>query len=151
MVTKREKLLNFSNLIKKESKKSYKRRLEARKSANEIAKVAAYSPSQSGDRTHAENQAAIYEENYKRLKSLVTFLEKKVKESVPEKVKIGCVVSVVYKDGTEEEIYLVNNPLTLPGFKVVSDKSLLGSALLDGKVGDVFKFLDREGRIVEIE
>ena len=55
----RKKLVELLERLEVEVEKAKKRAGENRKSASEIARAAANSPSQSGDRTHAEGQALM--------------------------------------------------------------------------------------------
>ena len=52
-------------------------------------------------------------------------------------------------DGREEEFYLAEEVVSIPGVKLVSKSSLLGKSLLGKKVNETFSFETVEGKKVE--
>ena len=113
------KLKQLQEAIDAEFQKAEKGYNNAKKSAQEIARSAALSPSQAGDRYHSQGAADLARERYESILDL--------KNEVEEK---GETVCVRYND---QEIFLVDNPVLISGFTIVSTKSPLGIKLLNEK------------------
>lgn len=136
-------MIELSERLKKEIKKAGSFAEKAKESAMEIARAAALSPSQSGDRVHSENQAKITAEAFIKLKHLHDEIDKSLNKSVPEKIEPVCFVN--------GEFYFVTTPIYLPGIKLVSVESPLGRKLLGKKVGDKIKFQLSSFQVFSIE
>lgn len=134
---KRRKLERLYMELKRELKVSEKRALESKRNAEEIAKAAANSPSQSGDRTHAEGQAAIYLESYERLRKVLGEVEKALKLPIPERVLPPCFVEIEI-EGKKREFYILSEPIGVGKLPVLSMNSPLGKALKGKKVNGSF-------------
>ncbi len=102
---------------------------KTREDANFIAQGALASPSASGDREHAQNQAMI---NLHRL-GILKALKEEVEKGVGR-------YEVEYNDGRQESFYLVKHPVILAGFKLISSQSPLGKAIVNKKKGQTFRY-----------
>lgn len=124
---------------------------KTKRAAQEIAKSAAASPSQSGDREHSKNQAEIAEDYLKNLEAAY-FLIKTIQANIPQKVEGNVFIKLKFKDNRIENYYLVENPVKVTGLKLISTASPLGSALIGLSVGDAFSVNEPhlEGVILEI-
>lgn len=92
---------------------------ESKKAAEEIAASASASPSQSGDRFHSQGSADLAKQKYEAVLALKEELKKK-----------GDAICVEYNG---ETLYLVDNLIMVPGFKLVSTKAPLGQKILNEK------------------
>lgn len=116
-------------------------------SAQEIAKAAAASPSMSGDREHAVNQAVINEEKLNNLRALREEVLGSLGKQFPKAAKPACYISVESTDGSRDEYYFLLKSAYLTGYKFISPESPFGQAILGKKEGDQFSYeLDREGK-----
>lgn len=127
----RIKLKLLLDLIKIEFKKAEKRRDNATDSALEIARSAALSPSQAGDRFHSQGAADLAKEMFETVLNLKNEIELNVNQEIPEFVSVPCYIKL---EGLE--VYLVNNPILLRGINLISKESPLGSELINKQVGD---------------
>ena len=109
----------FLKSVNNEVKKAEQNYKQAKKSALEIAASASSSPSQSGDRYHSQGTADLAKQRFEEVKKL------------KDEIKVKGETVIVTYDG--EELILVDNPVLLPGFKIVSTKSPLGIKLADIK------------------
>ena len=116
MKNKAKQLLEAINTEFIKAEKGYK---NAKKSAQEIALSAALSPSQAGDSYHSQGAADLARERYESILNL--------KKEIEEK---GETICVNYEG---QEIFLVDNPVLISGFTIVSTKSPLGKKLLNEK------------------
>lgn len=128
MRSKRGELLNIVNSEFEKAKKNYEL---IKKAAQEINASASASPSQSGDRFHAQGAADLAKQKLEAITNLKNEIELAVDENTPDVVTPPCFVNF-----GGEEIYLVDNVVTIGGLKFVSSKSPLGQNLLGKKVGD---------------
>ncbi len=119
--------------------------------ADSLNKATQASPSASGDRYHAENQAEL---NQILLQSLVTFkqeLDEEILSNTPMFVRPITFIKAVI-NGQEKEFYLVNNPVKVEA-NFVSINSPVGMALHGRKVGEEFEFGEEpkiSGKIIDI-
>jgi len=113
------KLERLQEAIDVELAKAEKGYNNAKKSAQEIARSAALSPSQAGDRYHSQGTLDLAKERYEAILAL----KKEIKDK-------GETICAKYND---QEIFLVDNPVLIPGFTAVSTKSPLGAKLLNEK------------------
>lgn len=109
----------FSKALNEELKKADTGYKNAKKSALEIAASAAASPSQAGDRFHSQGAADLAKERYDVILALKNEIELKGEN--------------VFKKFEGKEIILVDNPIVLNGFLIVSTKSPLGQRILNEK------------------
>lgn len=109
----------FSKAVDEELKKAETGYKNAKKSALEIAKSASLSPSQAGDRFHSQGAADLAKE---RLDSIIAL-----------KNEIELKGESVVKNYEGKEMILVDNPIMISGFLVVSTKSPLGQKLSNEK------------------
>lgn len=113
---------NFDKLfsaVEAELKKAEVAYKNAKEASLEIARSAALSPSQAGDRFHSQGTADLTKQRYEAILALKNEIEKK---------KDG--ICVEYNG---ETLFLVDNPVTVSGLKIVSTKSPLGQKILNGK------------------
>jgi transcription elongation GreA/GreB family factor len=114
-------------------------------SALEISKISASSPSTSGDREHAVNQAILNKEALDRLRSFREEVCEALSQSPPHIVQPICFVSLRYKDGQMDHFYFVNKATYLGEVKTISLASTLGKAILNKAVGDRFEYKIKAG------
>lgn len=106
-------LLAVQNELEK-AEKAYK---HAKQSAQEIAATALTSHSQAGDRFHSQGAADLAKQKLDTVLALKTEIEEKGE-------------GVCFKhDG--EDVYIVDNPILLDGFKLISTKSPLGMKIIN--------------------
>lgn len=155
----RNKLKNLLKIINVSIEKAERFAHESKKAANEIARAAAASPSQSGDREHARGQAIIYEQNLTKLNLLKQEIEVALNKEVPTKVEVPCFIEVEFDDGATESLFLVDNPVNVKGEKLISNLSPLGKSLVGKTPSESFSYklgesdvrIQRSGKILSIE
>ena len=135
----RKSLDGLLKILLKELKIAQERQKKVKQSADEIARAAALSPSQSGDREHATGQAEIVTESLVRLRKLLDEIETSIKRKTPEEIGETCFVSLKYKNNDKQKMFLVKNLYLLPKVNLVSFNSDLGKALKGAKIGDKVK------------
>ncbi|WKZ25331.1 MAG: hypothetical protein QY322_02980 [bacterium] len=91
----------------------------AKISAQEIAQTALTSHSQAGDRFHSQGTAELTRQKYETILSL-----KKEIDLKGEKIVFNY---------NNETVYIVDNPIMLSGFKIISSMSPLGEKILNEK------------------
>lgn len=103
--------------------------------ADEASKFIVTGPSQSGDKYHSENSAALAQEYLFRVIKL-----KKEIESADENPNIVALpvssVEIEYEDANRLSFYLVKNAVSLTRFLFISLESPLGHAVFGKKVGE---------------
>jgi transcription elongation GreA/GreB family factor len=128
---------------------------ESRLAANEASGGMAQSYSVAGDVEHARNTANLSLEKAKQVKKLKEEIGASVGTEMPEVVKPVCFSSLEFGDGSKKDIYLVENPVFIAGFSLISPSSLLGAALIGKKGGDSFSYSSGEqkfeGKVLRIE
>lgn len=107
-----KKLLKAVEIELNKTEKNYH---HTRNSAREIAASASASPSQSGDRYHSQATADLAKQRYEEAQKLM------------DEIKVKGEEIVINHNG--EEVYLVDNPILVSGFKIVSTRSPLGQTL----------------------
>lgn len=152
----RKELRGLLEKIELEVKKARKRVENTHKSASEIARAAAKSPSQSGDRTHAEDQALITRNALVKLKLLKKEIETSLDKKDLSAIRVPSFIKVRYKDGIEGEFYLVKSPANIIGIMFISAESPLGKVLIGKRLGDKFDFTNDDkiktsGKVLFIE
>lgn len=147
----RPKIQILLDAIEKELKKAKTFAANTKTAAQEIARTAAHSPSQSGDREHSKNQAEIAEDYLKNLIVTKNLIASVIK-NVPEKVEGNVFIKLEFATGISEEYYLVENPVKLEGLKLISINSPLGQALAGLRTGDLFSVKEPplKGKIIEL-
>ena len=154
----RKKLQELETVLRREIKRAERQANSSKRAAYEIARAAASSWSMAGDRTHAEGQAQIAEENLAKLKKLMEEIKLSMKK-FPEKIELLSFIVATKNGEREEDFYLVQTPVFIKGFTLVSTESPFGQAILNKRVGDTFKYkvvVDGQkkaisGKIISIE
>lgn len=113
------KFLDLVAAIDIELKRAEKVYKDVRKTAQEVAASAALSPSQSGDRYHSQGAADMARQKYTEVLALKKEIELK-KDDI-------CFTL------NGEQVFLVDNPIFIKDFKLISTKSPIGQSLLHGK------------------
>lgn len=131
----RAKLSELLPVLEKQIEKAEKRAGETKSAADEIARAAVGSFSQSGDIEHSRNQSYLALEHLGRLRKLYEEIKGEIEKDIPEKVRPPCFLKIDI-EGKVEEFFLVKNPVLISGVKLVSSKSPLGQELLGKKAGD---------------
>ena len=147
----RKRLYGLLKILHKELKITEDRLKKVKQSANEIARAAALSPSQSGDREHATGQVEIIAESLARLRKLLDEIETSIKRKTPEEIKETCFVSLKYKNNDKQKMFLVKNLYLLPRVNLVSFNSELGKVLKGAKVGEKVKLKAKKIEVLGID
>ena len=152
---KRREIQKLQELLLKELEKAKERERKVKEAADEIARASYNSPSQSGDRFHSQSQADIAKENVERLESILKKVEEELQNPVPESIAPICWINLEYEDGGKDEFFLLDEPLSIPGYKFVSSNSPFGLVLAGKRVGDNFKYkipgFTKIGKILQIQ
>ncbi len=115
--------------------------------------VASYSVA--GDVEHARNSANLSMQKAEAIKRLSEEIQSDLETPIKETVEPACFISLVFEDGSSKEIYLVKNPVFIPGVNLISPESLMGQALVGKKKGDEFSYYSGtqtfRGEVEEIE
>ena len=135
----RKKLEELLGAVENELAKAKRAAANTKQSADEIARTAAHSPSQSGDSVHSSGQAHITQEYLARVVSFKNRLVSAQSET-PSTIEAPCFVDLKFTDGRESTFYLVHDPVTIKGFTLVSASSPLGLALVGKIVGSKFAY-----------
>lgn len=135
----RKTLEMLSKRLEKQIKRATYVTEQSKRSAIDVSRGAAASPSKSGDREHAVNQARINAENLEGLKALQKEVLEAVGKTVPETAKTTCKVGLEI-GGEKLSVYLVDNPVYLEGLSLISCNSPLGKAISDKKAGESFNY-----------
>lgn len=142
----RPKLQTLLDLINTELAKTKEFAEKTKVAAQEVAKSAAASPSQSGDRAHSQGTADIVEEKLGRIVLLKTEIEECLEKAIPETVSSPCYIKLESASLGTLEYYLVQNPVLIDKVKLISTQSPLALELLGKRVGESTTF----GKILEI-
>ena len=132
------KMEELAKKIKREIQKVEGRVQETRKSAIEIARSAASSPSQSGDGEHSRNSALITEQALKRILELNKEIEG-INSNMKNVIVAPGWVEIEF-NGRIDNFYLVKNSVYVEGVRFISTEAPLGKSLIGKKRGDVFDF-----------
>jgi hypothetical protein len=126
---------------------------KSHKAANEASGGLAQSYSVAGDVEHARNAANLSIQKAKQIKSLLIEVEKAVNESAPSTVLPVCFLELELA-GFSKDFYLVENPILMTGFNLISPVSPLGAALLGKAPGEAFSYISGgqnfSGKVLEI-
>lgn len=151
----RQKILNLLEKVKKIEKVSKEAADKSQHAANEASGGLGASYSAAGDVEHARNSANLSIQKSKQIKKLADEIESSVNLEEPKVIKPASFVSVEFTDGNKKDLYLVENPVYIPGFNLISPNSLLGISLLGKGVNDYFSYTSGdqifEGKILEIK
>ncbi len=126
----RAKLKQFLDAVEIEFDAARKNYDQTKKAAEEVAVAASLSPSQSGDRYHSQSAADLAKQTFEVVKSLRDELKSDIDKD------INVVGAPCFINFDDDQIYLVNYPVLINGFKIISSKSPLGLNLLGKKAGD---------------
>ena len=131
------------------AKKQYK---ETKEASAQTAKTARASWSSGGDREYAKGQEEINAKRLSEYKELRNELKSAVSKDPPKKVLVPSVVTITLDDGQSEEFYIVGTPVSLEGYRLVSQDSPLGKYLVGMRVAEKIDFNKGalKGEIVEI-
>ena len=114
----------------------------SREIAADMSKIAAGSPSSSGDRIHSVNKAMLSESTLRKLELFKREIEDTIMHAAPDEVEPVCVVVIKYDgDNMHEEIFLANNAVNIKNHTIISPKSPLGQAIVNKRPGDNFKYV----------
>ncbi len=119
--------------------------------ADSISRAAPASPSTSGDRYHAEQQALMGQEKLQRLINLKLEVEESIKKSIPNSIKPVSYVVLKDSKGNETEKYLADTSTNYS----ISTNSPIGQKILGKKVGERYEYeiegIRQSGVIISIE
>jgi hypothetical protein len=151
---KREKIIELAAVVRETLETAKKSAEKTKNDADAIAKVAANSPSQSGDRFHSRAQAEITAGSVSNLKYLSEELEKACEKEIPETIKPVCIATIT-STASSGDFVLVNNPVYLrSSLKLISPHSPLGKALIGKSKGQKFSYTtdlgEVKGEVVDI-
>lgn len=118
----------------------------SRKAAQEVTGGVLTSYSAAGDIEHATNAANLNEEKVNKMKLLLDELEEALELPIPEKIEPVSFFWVKFSDGNLGEFFLVDNPVYVEGFKIISKDSPIGKVVLGKKVGEGFEYEVDGGR-----
>lgn len=148
---KLQKLSKEVQLSINNAEQTYK---ETRKAAQELSRTAALSPSHSGDREHADQQAYLVKARLEKLKELEKELDSFIDINPPNKVVNPCYVTLILEN-EENNLYFINNPANLEGYKFITPSSALGKVIEGKKKGQSLSLIIRgkkvSGKIINIE
>lgn len=150
----RQKLLDLLEKVRKIEKTSREAAVKSHHAANEASGGLVASYSLAGDVEHARNSANLSIGKAEKIKNLMEEIESSIRNGVPETTKPVCFLSIKYEGGDKKDLYLVENPVLVAGFNLISSNSPLGKSLLGKAVGDSFSYIFGEqsfgGKILEI-
>ena len=114
--------------------------------------VASYSAAE--DAEHARNTANLSLDKAKVVGKLMKELEDSVNTEAPGEARPVCFVSIELDGHVIRNSYLVNNPVFVSGFSLISSDSPLGKSLLGKTTCETFSYNSGEqtfsGKILEI-
>jgi transcription elongation GreA/GreB family factor len=136
----RQKILNLFEEVKKIEKSSSIAANESNRAANEASGGLAASYSAAGDVEHARNSANLSIQKVATIKKLAEELEKSLESEIPGTVKPVCFISIKFENGSQKDLYFVENPVFLSGFNLISPESPLGKSLMGMSIGNSFSY-----------
>lgn len=149
----RQKIKVLLDAVEKLEKESARIAKESKSAADEASGGLVASYSAAGDVEHARNSANLSIQKYESIRKLAREIKSSVAMDAPPKVQSVCFVRIETGE-SEKEFYLVDNPVFISGFNIISSVSPIGKGLLDKKAGDLFlyKIEDKNftGKILEI-
>ena len=141
--------------VKEIEKASSRAAKESYRAANEVSGGLISSYSAAGDAEHSRNSANLSIQKAETIKKLKDELERSLDLVSPEEIKPVCFISVKFEEGNQKDLYLVENPVFITGFNLISAISPLGESLLGKGIGDHFLYTSGEqkfrGDVIEIE
>lgn len=140
-------LQELEDRVIRELEKAERQANLTKQSADEISRVSANSPSQSGDREHSRNQAYVTADRLKILQNILAELQNAERDNQPTQAIPPVYITAEIGDA-EQKFYILSNPLNLSGFRLVSANSPLGQAVLERSVGEDFEY-EIAGNIIE--
>ncbi len=150
----REKIEILFEEVKKLEKKSNLTASASHASANEASGGLAASYSAAGDAEHSRNTANLSMQKYQSIKKLSEELRGASYQDNPQSAKTPCYILLQIGGDPEKEVYLVENPVFMSGFNLVSPMSPIGNALMGHKAGDLFLYTSGgqtfTGKVLEI-
>jgi transcription elongation GreA/GreB family factor len=139
-ITSRPKLSELLGKIEELSLVVERAAKESKLAADEASHGMAQSYSVAGDVEHARNTANLSLEKAKQVKKLKEEIEASLNTEVPTAVGPVCFASLEFDDGSKKDIYVVENPVFVSGFSLISINSPLGKTLKERKVGEPFSY-----------
>ena len=150
----RQKIYDLLSGVKKIEQISAEAAKASHNSANEVSGGLVASYSAAGDVEHSRNSANLSMQKYQSIKILVEELENALSEKVPETVSPVSFVALEYAGGKRKDVYLVDNPIYISGYNLISMESPIGRVIGELKVGDSFLYVMNDegyaGKILEI-
>lgn len=141
MAKKRKQLLALKKVLEKEIQDTQTSVDKTRQDAYEVAQSAAGSPSQSGDRFHANAQADIVEKRLEDMKLCLKEVDIASGTDIPKKVTKTCYVELEIEGGVQHNIFVLNNTATISiEAKIVSVESPLGKAIIGKETNQKFEY-----------
>lgn len=149
----REKLNDLFVVVEKQVEISKAASSESRKSANELSAGLVASYSLAGDVEHSKNSANLSQQKYEAIKRLFEELKECVYTERPNVIQIPCYIKISMS-GVTKDLYLVNNPVFVSGYNLISSDSPIGKAVAGLKTEDLFLYKNGDqtytGKILEI-
>lgn len=150
----RSKLTDLLTTVNQEIHKAQAIAQRSKEDANALSHGAVASPSSSGDREHAQNQATINAANLQKLIDFKTQLEDHI-HNQSHTAEAVSFIEIEFEDGSRNTFYLVESPIYLSTFKFISTNSPLGQAILGKTIGERFAYgiagQKFSGKIVNLE
>lgn len=150
----RQKILDLFEKVKELEKVSSKAANESHKAANESSSGLIASYSAAGDVEHSRNTANLSLQKATTVKSLLKEIERSKNVETPSIVQPVCFILVEFENSNKKEPYLVDNPVFIDGFNLISPNSPLGNSLIGKSLNDYFYYSSGEqefsGKILEI-
>jgi len=150
----RKKIEILFEEVKKLEEKSNLSASASHASANEASGGLASSYSAAGDAEHSRNTANLSMQKYQSIKKLSEELGETVQKDTPQSVETPCYILIKIGGDPEKEVYLVENPVFMSGFNLISPVSPIGKALVGAKPGDLFLYTSADqtftGKILSI-
>jgi transcription elongation GreA/GreB family factor len=151
----RLKLKELAERLDEEIEKSGNAAGASKKAANEASSGLIASYSVAGDVEHAKNSALLSLQKVNQLKKLKEEIDEASKSKIPETISPACFISIKFENGSQKDLYFVENPVFLNGFNLISPESPLGKVLTEKGVGDSFSYSSNtqtfHGSILSIE
>lgn len=149
----RQKISELLEEVKKIEEKSSLSANESRHSANEASGGLTASYSAAGDAEHARNSANLSIDKAKQIRKLMEELNESVFGQAPNAITPVCFIKV-RSGGVEKDFYMVNNPVYISGFNLISPISPIGESLMGKKAEDLFLYKTNDqtftGKVLEI-
>lgn len=149
----RQKILEILQVVEKIENESSRVAKQSKFAADEASGGLTASYSAAGDAEHARNTANLSIQKHQSIKRLTEELENSLQQGLPEKTETGCYIKTEMS-GSVKELFLVENPVYVEGYNLISPSSPIGKAILGKKVEDLFLYENGDktftGKILEI-